>query len=335
MPGLLHGLHAAIPSPSVSSFSIGPLTIHFYALCILTGIVAAVLLTNSLLVRRGAEPWVVVDIAWFAVPAGIVGARIYHVLTHPSAYFGEGMDPWAVFRIWEGGIAIFGALLGGALGAWWGCRRTGIRFSAFADALAPGLILAQAFGRVGNWFNQELFGRPVDAWWGLEIDAGNRAIPPGTPEGTLFHPTFLYESLWCLLGCLVLYAVARSGRLQWGRLFGLYLVWYGAGRIAWESLRIDPSEVFLGLRTNVWAAILAILLGVAVIVVQGLRHREPPTSVYVPGREWTPEPDGDAAIDGDARPKPEAEVVDESGGDVTSCGESGQAGRRKRPDTGR
>ncbi|MGO1318467.1 MAG: prolipoprotein diacylglyceryl transferase [Cellulomonadaceae bacterium] len=289
MSVVLLGVGTAIPSPSVSSFSIGPLTIHFYALCILAGIFAAVLLTNRLLTQRGAEPWITVDIAMYAVPFGIIGARIYHVLTHPSDYFAAGADPWAVLRIWEGGIAIFGALLGGALGAWIGCRRTGIRSTAFADALAPGIILAQAMGRFGNWFNQELFGRPVDAWWGLEIDPGNSAIPAGTPAGTLFHPTFLYESLWCVAGCLVLWAVARTGRLQWGRLFGLYLVWYGAGRVVWENLRIDPSEVILGLRTNVWAALFAIALGVAVIVVQGVRHSGPEPSPYEPGHEWTPD----------------------------------------------
>ncbi len=280
---------ASIPSPEVSSVQLGPLTIHFYALCIIAGIIAAVLLTNHRLTKRGAEPWVVIDIALLAVPLAIIGARIYHVLTHWGFYFGEGANPLSALYIWEGGIAIYGALIGGAVGAWLGCRWTGIRFWTFADALAPGLLLAQALGRFGNWFNQELFGLPTDLPWGLEIAFDNPAWPAGLPEGTLFHPTFLYEVVWNLLGVAVLLWAGRAFRLQWGRLFGLYLVWYSAGRIVWESIRIDPSEIILGLRTNVWAAILGVLLGLAIFFVQKRRHTGFEASPYVAGREWTPE----------------------------------------------
>src|SRR6478609_5697853 len=217
----LNGVLASIPSPSVSYIDLGPLRIHFYALCIIAGIIAAVLLTNWRLTKRGAEPWVVVDIALIAVPLAIVGARIYHVLTHPGFYFREGADLWAVFRIWEGGIAIYGALIGGAVGAWLGCRWTGIRFWTFADTLAPGLLLAQAIGRFGNWFNQELFGLPTDLPWGLEIDYPNAAWPAGLAEGTLFQPTFLYEVIWNVLGVLVVVWIGRRFRLQWGRLFAV------------------------------------------------------------------------------------------------------------------
>lgn len=244
---------ASIPSPPISSFQLGPLTIHFYALCILAGIVVATFWTNRRLTKRGAEPWVVIDICLLAVPLAIIGARIFHVLTHPGFYFGEDKDIWAIFRIWEGGIAIFGALIGGAIGAWLGCKWSGIRFWSFADALAPALLLAQAFGRFGNWFNQELYGLPTDLPWGLKIDYPNSAWPAGLPESTLFHPTFLYEVIWNVMGVIIIAAAGRRFRLQWGRLFGLYLVWYSAGRIVWESIRIDPSEIFLGLRTNVWA----------------------------------------------------------------------------------
>ncbi len=279
------GVVASIPSPPVSSFQIGPLTIHYYALCIIAGIVVAVLLTNHRLTARGAEPWVVIDIALLAVPLGIIGARIFHVLTHPGFYFGPGADFWAVFRIWEGGIAIFGALIGGAIGAYLGCRWTGIRFWTFADALAPGLLLAQAFGRFGNWFNQELFGLPTNLPWGLEIDSDNIAFPPGLEPGTLFHPTFLYEVIWNTMGvCVILWAGHRF-RLQWGRTFALYLIWYGAGRIVWESIRIDPSEIYFGLRTNVWAAIAAVVVGLAIFFVQKRRHPGLEPSPYVPGRE--------------------------------------------------
>jgi len=279
---------ASIPSPPISSFQLGPLTIHFYALCILAGIVVATFWTNRRLTQRGAEPWVVIDICLLAVPLAIIGARIFHVVTHPGFYFGEGKDLWAIFRIWEGGIAIFGALIGGAIGAWLGCKWSGIRFWTFADALAPALLLAQAFGRFGNWFNQELYGLPTDLPWGLKIDYPNSAWPAGLPEDTLFHPTFLYEVIWNVMGVIVIAAAGRRFHLQWGRLFGLYLVWYSAGRIVWESIRIDPSEVFLGLRTNVWAAIFGVVVGLAIMIVQKRRHLGWEPSPYQPGREWTP-----------------------------------------------
>jgi prolipoprotein diacylglyceryl transferase len=285
---LAQGVLTSIPSPSVSSFPLGPLTIHFYALCIIAGIIAAVLLTNSRLVKRGAEPWVVIDISLIAVPLAIIGARIFHVVTHWGFYFGPGTDILAIFRIWEGGIAIYGALIGGAIGAWLGCKWTGIRFWSFADALAPGLLLAQAMGRFGNWFNQELYGLPTDLPWGLEIDYPNSAWPVGLPEGTLFHPTFLYEVIWNTLGVVFLLWVGSRFTLQWGRLFALYLVWYSGGRIVWESIRIDPSEIILGLRTNVWAAILGVVIGIAIFFVQKRRHPGLEPSPYVPGREWTP-----------------------------------------------
>jgi prolipoprotein diacylglyceryl transferase len=282
---------ASIPSPEINRFFIGPVPIHFYALCIIAGIVAAVLLTNYRLTKRGAEPWVVIDICLLAVPLGIVGARIYHVLTHPGDYFGEGINTWnpfmpgSVWAIWEGGIAIFGALIGGAVGAYLGCRWTGIRFWTFADALAPGLIIAQALGRFGNWFNQELFGLPTDLPWGLEIDSDNPAFPPGLQPDTLFHPTFLYEVLWNLLGAAVIILAARAFRLQWGRTFGLYLIWYGTGRAIWETIRIDPSEIVLGLRTNVAAALLGVVVGLVIMIVQKRRHPGYEPSPYMPGRE--------------------------------------------------
>ncbi|GAA1911443.1 prolipoprotein diacylglyceryl transferase [Microbacterium aoyamense] len=285
---------ASIPSPSISSFQLGPLTIHFYALCIIAGIIAAVLLTNHRLTKRGAEPWVVIDISLIAVPLAIIVARLYHVFTHAGFYFGEGREWWnpfvqdAIWNVWDGGIAIYGSLIGGAIGAWLGCKWTGIRVWTFADALAPGLLLAQALGRFGNWFNQELYGLPTDLPWGLQIDYPNAAWPVGLPEGTLFHPTFLYEVIWNLLGVLVLLYIGRKFRLQWGRLFAIYLVWYSAGRIVWESIRIDPSDIILGLRTNVWAAIIGVIVGVVIFFVQKRRHPGLEPSPYKPGREWTP-----------------------------------------------
>ncbi|MEX0151539.1 MULTISPECIES: prolipoprotein diacylglyceryl transferase [Microbacterium] len=291
LPSAASGVLASIPSPSISYVDLGPLRIHFYALCIVAGIIVALFLTNARLTRRGAEKWVVIDICLLAVPLAIVVARIYHVLTHAGYYFGPGSNPWnpfepgSVWAIWEGGIAIYGALIGGAIGAYLGCKWTGIRFWTFADAVAPGLIIAQAMGRFGNWFNQELFGQPTDLPWGLEIDANNPAVPVGLPSGTLFQPTFLYEVIWNLLGAAVILYVGKRFGLQWGRLFGVYLVWYSAGRIVWESIRIDPSDIILGLRTNVWAAIIGVVLGLAIIVVQKRRHPGLEPSPYVPGRE--------------------------------------------------
>ncbi|MET0479914.1 MAG: prolipoprotein diacylglyceryl transferase [Mycetocola sp.] len=285
-------IHLSIPSPDVSSIQLGNFTIHFYAICILVGIVAAAFLTNARLTKRGAEPGIVLDIILWAVPLGIIGARVFHVITHPDDYFYPGADLLRTLYIWEGGIAIFGALIGGAVGAWIGCRITGIRFWTFADAVAPGLLLAQAFGRFGNWFNQELFGTPTTLPWGLEIDQSNPAWPLGLPAGTLFHPTFLYEVIWNLAGVAVLLLLERMFRLQWGKVLGLYLIWYGLGRTVWESIRIDPSEVILGLRVNVWAALLAILVGLVIFVVQSRRHTGLEPGPYVLGRGWEGAPAG-------------------------------------------
>ena len=276
----------SIPSPEWSFFDLGPFRIHAYALCILAGIIAATVMTSRRLTKRGGEPGVVLDIILWAVPLGIIGARIYHVLTHPGDYFYEGADLLRTFYIWEGGNAIFGSLIGGAIGAYIGCRLSGIRFTSFLDAVAPGMLLAQAMGRLGNWFNHELFGLPTALPWGLEIESTNPAYPLGLPPGTLFHPTFLYEIIWNLVGVAVILFLERRINLHWGKAFGVYLVWYGLGRSVFESIRIDPSEIILGIRTNVWAAFAAILLGIIIILVQRRRHTGVPISPYLPGREW-------------------------------------------------
>lgn len=284
MLNFLSAAHTSIPSPTWSFFDLGPLRIHAYALCILAGIVVATWLTNRRLVQRGAEKWIVLDVILFAIPIGIIGARIYHVLTHPADYFYEGANLWRTLFIWEGGNAIFGSLIGGAAGAWIGTRFAGLRFWSFVDAVAPGLLIAQALGRLGNWFNQELFGLPTTLPWGLEIEVGNPAYPVGLPAGTLFHPTFLYEMLWNLLGAAVLIFLERKVALRWGRTFALYLVWYGIGRSIFEAMRVDPSGTFLGLRTNIWASLIGILLGLVILYVQGRRHPGTEDSVYLPGK---------------------------------------------------
>ena len=288
---------ASIPSPPIEwrSFNVGEwlremgatwatfnLTVHAYALCILLGIVIGLVVTNRRLVARGVESWLILDIALFAIPLGIIGGRAYHVITHPADYF-AGQDIARVFYVWEGGLAIFGALILGAVGGWIGCRISGLRFTALLDAIAPGLIIAQAIGRFGNYFNQELFGGPTDLPWGLEIDLLNPAYPLGLPPGTLFHPTFLYEALWNLLGAAVIIWAGRRFTLQWGRNFAVYLVWYGIGRVAIETIRLDPSESFLGVRVNVWGAVAAVVLGVVIWFVQGRRHPGLEPSGYRPG----------------------------------------------------
>lgn len=276
-------LITSIPSPSIQYFELGPLRVHIYALCILAGIALAAWITDARLTKRGAERGVVLDIILWAVPLGIIGARFYHVLTHPADYFYDGADPMKVFYIWEGGNAIFGSLLGGAVGAWIGCKQTGIRFWSFADALAPAMLIAQATGRLGNYFNHELFGQPTTLPWGLEIESTNPAFPVGLPEGTLFHPMFLYEILWNLLGVFVILALERKFYLRWGKAFGVYLIWYGIGRSVFETYRLDSSETFFSIRTNVWAALLAVLVGVLIILIQNRRHSGKEPSVYVEG----------------------------------------------------
>jgi prolipoprotein diacylglyceryl transferase len=270
----------SIPSPAISSFELGPFRIHFYALFIVAGIALAIWLADTRLKKRGAAGGLALDISLWTVPIAIVGARIFHVLTHSADYFYPGADLIAVFRIWEGGIAIYGGLIGGAIGAWIGSKQAGIKFWSFADAVAPGILLAQAIGRWGNYFNQELFGQPTTLPWGLEIDSYNPAYPDGLPDGVLFHPTFLYESIWSLIGVAILLLLDRKLELRWGKMFAAYLIYYSIGRIWTENLRIDPSEILFGLRTNVWSALFGIAVGIAIIYWQTRQHKGPEASVY-------------------------------------------------------
>ena len=274
----------SIPSPDVSYIELGPLRIHFYAMFILAGIILALILTESRLRSRGAESGIALDISLWAIPLGILGGRFFHVVTHPNDYFFAGADLLAVFRIWEGGLAIYGALIFGALGAAIGARAAGIKFTSYLDAVAPGVLLAQGVGRWGNYFNNELFGTPTDLPWGLEISSNNPAYPAGLPEGVLFHPTFLYESIWSLAGVALLLAADRKFNLRWGKMMGLYLVYYSIGRVWIEAIRIDPSEILLGLRVNIWSAIAGVALGLAIILIQSKRHPGLEDSVYKPGR---------------------------------------------------
>ena len=282
-----------IPSPTVSTFQLGPVVIHFYALFILAGIIVAVLLTARRMKARGMEAGLAIDIAIWAVPLGIIGGRLFHVATHLNDYFGPGKDWTAMFRLWEGGLAIYGAIIFGSLGAYIACQvdikalkieSAGIRFLSFADALVPGLLVAQALGRWGNYFNNELFGPPTDLPWGILIPSYNDSYPLGLPDGLAFHPTFLYESLWSLLGVAVLFLAERRFNLRWGRMFAAYLMWYSVGRFFIESIRLDPSDVFFGLRTNQISALVGVLVGLALFMIQRARHTGIETTGYLPGR---------------------------------------------------
>ncbi|MGA8045729.1 MAG: prolipoprotein diacylglyceryl transferase [Dermatophilaceae bacterium] len=266
----------AIPSPTVSAFQVGPLTIHAYALCILAGIFLAIWLTQRRLEARGGEPGQVLDIATYAVPAGIIGGRVYHVISSPQPYFGEGGNPLDALKIWEGGLGIWGAIAFGALGAWWGTRRVGIPFLTFADAAAPGVALAQAVGRFGNWFNNELYGEPTDLPWGLTIhewdQSAGRAVRDASGEPVVlgtFHPIFLYEALWLVLLAAALMLAERRFRLARGQVLGLYVAGYPAGRIVLELMRTDDATIILGQRINVWTSIVVFVLGVAVVIWAG------------------------------------------------------------------
>ncbi len=262
----------SIPSPDISSFQIGPITIHIYALCLMTGMVAAWFIGSRRWVARGGLSETFENIVLVAIPSGIVGARIYHVLTHWEDYFGPGRNPWSALFIWEGGIAMFGSLIGGALGAWLAARKMGARLPAFADALAPGLIIAQAIGRLGNWFNQELFGGPTTLPWGLEIDVAHR--PDRYLAVETFHPTFLYEALWNLALMTLLILTDRKRVLRPGSLFWVYVGGYFTGRLWVEAMRIDPASLIWGVRVNIWMSLIAIVFSVTVVAIRGRRRPE-------------------------------------------------------------
>jgi len=293
---------ASIPSPSQSVWHLGPFPLRAYALAIIVGIFVAVALTNRRWVERGGDPDEVLTIVYWAVPFGIVGGRLYHVISSPDAYFGAGGDPVSALYIWQGGLGIWGAIALGAVGAWIGARRERVSFSSFADAVAPGLLVAQAIGRLGNWFNQELFGSPTTLPWGLEIDPSIAARVGDFPAGTLFHPTFLYELLWNLAAAAILIVVDRRMKLGHGRAFWGYVALYTLGRVWIEALRIDDAELVLGLRLNVWTSILMFVVAVGAFALLGRARPGRPDSVYL-------DPD-------DARRNGGAASTDDEGADV-------------------
>ncbi len=264
-------LLASFPSPSESIWHIGPVPIRAYALCVVLGVALAIFITDRRLRARGGPAGAVLDVAIYAVPAGIVGARLYHVFTTPDPYFGHDGDLVNIVKVWEGGLGIWGAVAGGAVGAWFGCRELGIPLRVFADALAPGLVLAQAVGRFGNWFNQELYGRPTDLPWALEIDLDHR-LPEYFAQAT-YHPTFLYEALWCVAVAGLLWWAQRRYGLGRGRVFALYVMAYTTGRAWIEYLRVDEAQLVFGVRLNIWTC-LVVFVGALIYFVLHSGPRE-------------------------------------------------------------
>ncbi|GAA2117601.1 prolipoprotein diacylglyceryl transferase [Nocardioides bigeumensis] len=280
MSGLVAQTVLSIPSPGNGVWHLGPLPLRAYALCIVAGIVAAVWIADKRWIARGGAPNEIADLAIWAVPFGMVGGRLYHVLTDWELYFGEDKNPVTALYVWRGGLGVWGAIAMGALGVVIGARFKGIKLLPVMDAMAPGVLVAQALGRWGNYFNQELFGRPTDLPWGLEIDAGHR--PAGYLDEPTFHPTFLYESLWCLAAAVLVIWADRRFKLGYGRVVALYVMAYTAGRAWIEMLRIDSVQLddVLGLRWNVWTSIILFALALAYFLWSRRRHPGREQSVY-------------------------------------------------------
>ena len=265
-----------IPSPASGVWEVFGFPLRAYAMCIIAGIVVGMIIAGRRWRARGGSQDTLELVIAVSIPCGIVGARLYHVITDYQLYFGPGRDPIDALKIWNGGLGIWGAVAAGVAGAYLVARRKQVRFPALLDAVAPGLVVAQAIGRLGNWFNQELFGSPTTLPWGLRIDPA--FMPVGDAAGTLYHPTFLYEMLWCFAGAALLIWLDRRFQLGHGRVFLLYIVIYTSGRLWIELLRIDPAHEFLGLRINVWTSIIVGLGALVAFVVVGRRH---------PGRDTT------------------------------------------------
>lgn len=266
MPAVIRFV-GSIPSPDSGILELGPLRLHAYGLMLAIGILVATVVADRRWVNRGGEPKEVVDIALWVVLGGVIGARVYHLFTGYS--WDEGGIAGTI-EIWEGGLSIWGAVLGGGLAAWIVCRVRHLDFLVLADSIAPGLVLAQAIGRWGNYFNQELFGRPTDLPWGLEIDRAHR--PAEHLGAETFHPTFLYESLYALLIAGALVWAERTFRFKRGQTFALYVILYTAGRFVIENMRSDPASELGPMRFNAWVSLALCIFGIVWFVWLGRRR---------------------------------------------------------------
>ena len=280
---------AYFPSPGQGVWYLGPIPIRAYALCIIAGIIAALVIGDRRWAARGGERGVVYDVALWAVPFGLIGGRLYHLLTDWKTYFGPGgAGIGAALRIWEGGLGIWGAVFMGGVGAWIACRRRGIPLPAFGDAVAPGIVLAQAIGRLGNYFNQELYGRETTVPWGMEVfyrRDSSGVVDVHSLDGVstgqvaaVVHPTFLYELLWNLLVFVLLIWADRKFRLGHGRLFALYVAAYCVGRFWVELMRDDTATHIAGIRVNVFTATF-VFIGAVVYMLLAPKGRENPASL--------------------------------------------------------
>lgn len=289
---------AYLPSPSQSVWHLGPIPIRAYALCIVAGIFVALWLAARRMRERGGTSEDVWDVAGWAIVFGIIGGRLYHIITDPELYFEgkPGTSPIDAVKIWDGGLGIWGAIALGTLGAWIGCRRKKISLLVFADAAAPGVLFAQAIGRWGNWFNNELYGGPTSLPWGLQVhcldvsvghavpggiaSGGERCVAGATVLAQHYQPTFLYESLWDVAIAFLLLYLDRRRRLGRGNVMALYVMGYTAGRVWIEALRTDHANHILGLRLNIWTSVIVFALALTWFVRHGGFHAEREASPY-------------------------------------------------------
>ncbi|WP_245548895.1 prolipoprotein diacylglyceryl transferase [Nocardia exalbida] len=294
--GVSGALLAYIPSPARGVWQLGPFPLRAYALCIILGIVVAIWWGERRWRARGGQPGAILDVAMFAVPFGLVGGRLYHVATDWQKYFGADGNPVDALKIYQGGLGIWGAVLLGGIGAWIGCRVYRIPLPALGDAVAPPILLAQAIGRLGNYFNQELYGRETDLPWGLEIyrrvgDDGRLDMMNGASTGVvdkIVHPTFLYELLWNVLVVVLLVYVDKRFRIGHGRLFALYVAGYCFGRFFIELMRADEATKIAGIRINSFTSAVVFLAAIAYFVF-ATKGRETPEQLQ-PGASPRPWP---------------------------------------------
>ena len=276
-------LFGYIPSPHTGVVDLGPLQIHMYGLTLLVAILAAIWLTGRRWAAEGGEWDIVTRVAVWGVAFGVVGARAYHDITS----WNEVPSPkWqGIFEVWKGGLGVWGGIALGALVGVMVVRRSGASAARFADAAAPGILLAQAVGRVGNWWNQELYGKPTNLPWAVKIDPAHR--PFDHFDQATYHPTFLYELLWNLVGVALLLLVVRRFKIRPPALFALYVAWYTFGRFFEELLRIDPSHHLAGLRLNAWVSIVCFVVSVAFFLWWQFVRRDPTAPVRVEPRKPT------------------------------------------------